>query len=61
MSDAHLGAVETEAPAPAMSAQPCGCDAGANWICERHRVQPQADGDDGSTAASGETADRVEP
>ena len=19
------------------SAQPCGCDAGANWICERHR------------------------
>lgn len=20
------------------SAQPCGCDAGAHWVCERHRI-----------------------
>lgn len=24
------------------SAQPCGCDAGANWLCELHR-QPKPD------------------
>ena len=22
-----------------MSAQPCGCDKGANWICQRHQLE----------------------
>lgn len=23
----------------AMSAQSCGCDAGANWVCQRHQYE----------------------
>ena len=23
------------------SCQPCGCDKGANWTCERHRVEQE--------------------
>ena len=26
--------------APNLSAEPCGCDAGANWKCEQHRLEP---------------------
>lgn len=24
---------------PQKSAQPCGCDEGADWVCERHKAQ----------------------
>jgi hypothetical protein len=24
---------------PQKSAQPCGCDEGANWMCERHKAE----------------------
>lgn len=40
------------------STQPCGCDTGANWTCEQHRVVPADIGACGSyyidTDASGE-------
>lgn len=29
---------ELRKPIPLESAQPCGCDPGANWTCEAHRT-----------------------
>ena len=26
-----------------MSAQPCGCDVEANWVCDRHRAERESE------------------
>jgi hypothetical protein len=40
------GVITSPKPPKAASAQPCGCDAGANWICRAHRdaLSPQPSG-----------------
>lgn len=47
---------------PPTSAQPCGCDAGAHWICEQHRdARLQQIHDEADKAAETRTAAKQSP